>query len=174
MKSGNAIVLAIQPRVLLVLVGCNAATSEVGQTKFHAEAKDDGRYPPAVEYPAAIHFPTDLEPETTALAPTELVHGSGAQVTETSPTKSPDISGGQDWAGDLTAQMESAFPTRTKSREVQPGAQSDDEPVQPGSVPDAGADESLTILNFQRSKLENMADMLRQTLRKSNFVVQEY
>jgi len=167
MKSGNAIVLAIQPRLLLVLVGCNAATGEVGQTKFHAEAKDDARYPPAMQYPTAIHFPTDLEPEATTPPPTDLAHGSG-QVEEASPANSPP----QVWAGDFAVQMDSAFPTRTKSRELQAGAHSDDEPEQAGSVSEA--DECLKILNFQRSKLENMADMLRKTLRKSNFVVQEH
>jgi len=43
MKSGSAIVLAIQPRLLLVLVGCNAAGGEARQTRFHAESQ--GRRP---------------------------------------------------------------------------------------------------------------------------------
>jgi len=124
-----------------------------------------------MQYPTAIHFPTDLEPEATTLPPTNLVHGSG-QAEDASPANSPPISDGQVWAGDFAVQMDSAFPTRTKSRELQAGAHSDDEPEQAGSVTDA--DECLKILNFQRSKLDNMADMLRKTLRKSNFVVQEH
>jgi hypothetical protein len=167
MKSGNAIVILIQPRLLLVLVGCNAAASDVGQTRFHAEAKDDARYPPEMEYPSAIHFPTDLEPDATALSPVDPLHGSG----QTSPAKSPQVDDTQVWAGELAAQTDSA---RARSGEVQPVAHSDAEPEGAGSVAETDADECLKILNFQRTKLENMADMLRETLRRSSFVVQEY
>jgi hypothetical protein len=174
MKSGNAIVLLIQPRLLLVLVGCNAATSDVGQTKFHAEAKDDARYPPEMEYPSAIHFPTEYEPEATTLSPADLLH-SPSQGPDTNSAKSPQMDGTQVWASELSAQGHSTSPTRTKSAESQRGARSEDEREQGGSAEaDADADECLKILNFQRTKLENMADMLRETLRRSSFVVQEY
>jgi len=170
MKSGNAIVLLIQPRLLLVLVGCNASSSDVGQTRFHAEAKDDARYPPEMDYPSAIHFPTDLEPDATALSPADPLHDLG-QAADASSAKSPQMEGTQVWAGELTAQMDSTFPTRP---DAQPGAYSDDEQDHAGSVAEADADECLKILNFQRTKLENMADMLRGTLRRSSFIVQEY
>jgi hypothetical protein len=172
MKSGNAIVLLIQPRLLLVLVGCNAASGDVGQTRFHAEAKDDARYPPEMEYPGAIHFPTNLEPEATALSPTDLLQGSGSA--DASPAKSPQMDGTQVWAGEFTTPMDSAFKGRATSGEVPPVTPSDDEVAEAGSAAEADAEECLKILNFQRTKVENMADMLRDTLRTSTFVVQDH
>jgi hypothetical protein len=160
MKSGNAIALLIQPRLLLVLVGCNAAAGDGGQTRFHAEAKDDARYPPETGYPSAIHFPTDLEPDATALSPAEPLHGSG----QASPAKSPHMGGTNVWAGELAAQMDSVG--------TQAGTHSDDE-LEPAEA-DVDAEENLKILNFQRTKVENMAHMLRETLRTSSFIVQDF
>jgi hypothetical protein len=175
MQSGNAIVLAIQPRLLLVLVGCNSTANEVGQTRFHAEPKGEARYPPLVNYPTAIHFLTDLEPDAAPLS-AELVHSSGH--VESSPARSSHTNGSnqQVSAEDFQSQLESELPDLTKGQSFQSGADSDDEPEQGMStVAESFTEpgESLKILNFQRSKLDNMANMLRQTLRKSAFFVRE-
>jgi hypothetical protein len=164
MKSGNIIVRAVQPCLLLVLVGCNDIPHELGDPKnqFHAEAKGDPRYPPLHNNPNQVVFkgPKSLSAEEP--------HG------EASGNEGAEDDGRMVHSELQQSQVENgneghtSHPgTGTHSPQNASESPRDDE----SSTEDS--EQAIAIMSLQRSKLDSMVNWLRKQLSDRNFVFRE-
>lgn len=164
MRSGNIIVRAVQPCLLLVLVGCNHIPHEVGdpRTQFHAEAKGDSRYP-ALQYNSNQVVFKDLK----SLSPNEhLGEALGNEATEDEGrTTHSNVHQSQAENGD-ESNKDHLGPYAQSPLQISESSRNDD------SSPDEN-DQAMAILALQRSKLDSMVGWLQKQLNERNFVFRE-
>jgi hypothetical protein len=132
--SGVIIVRAIQPCLLLALVGGSpprdASSPDLStEPKFTAEASGDARYPPLLNYPRTINFNPSRTPTSGDTSPVSR-EDSGVEV-----------------------------------------AENDDLEEAVGGEPVVDVPLATSVLHMQRTKLDSMADWLKDELWQANFIV---
>ncbi|KAF2670634.1 hypothetical protein BT63DRAFT_243632 [Microthyrium microscopicum] len=138
-QKGNIIVYAIQPRLLLVLVGAKTPPSNSTEVEFIHEAKGEARYPPRSDEPH-LHVLDFSSPEMDlpATPPAQFGNQIDTQLDPGSQGQSP-----------------SATPPYEEPNPMSISQQSLNIPIE---------QQHLGILHLQRSKLERMADHLAKEM----------
>lgn len=175
MTSGNILVRAVQPCLLLVLVGCNDQPNELGDfiNRFHAEAAGDARYPSA---PPVI----SIEFSKSSLSSSSKGSDSGndsktnEQDTQSSPAGSDNVedengSDGQEskegTKSDVAQTLVGSPGSAERSILQNTSAES--------STVGGGQNQSLAILHLQRTKLDNMVKWFQAQLEHHQFIFRE-
>jgi hypothetical protein len=161
MTSGNIIMRAIQPCLLLALVGYINRPHEEGDMKnrFHAEAQAQPRYPAPEDLPSLIDFANIKS--SNGLPAEQVVEG------ERDVMQSDEQEQHIETAGDSHSSKPGTG-TQSPNNHV-----SSSNAVEEQGSSSTEEDHALEILNLQRSKLDNMVEWLQKRLNQHNFIFRE-
>jgi hypothetical protein len=151
--SGNVLIRAVQPCLLLVLVGCKPKSTRSKPEQFTSEAKGDARYPAILDAPPpVIDFSANIfdDDDDEELSPTTL------SATRASSTYKAKSSNSSDHQGQRSP---------TDENEEDLDANLDDK--------EAEEQQSADLLYLQRDKLDAMADWLAARLSEKEFRMKE-
>jgi hypothetical protein len=158
MRSGTIIARAVQPCLLLILVGHSNNPHNEGDiaNRFHVEVKGDSRYPPSQALPDTMSFEESVPDESIGK---EQDQGDV-------PRPNGDQSNGSQ-ASQHSSKPGTGTHSPQSSEQTSIPAQEHDK-IQ---VEDDG--QAAAILHIQRLKLDSMVDWLAQQLKKHDFVFTE-
>jgi hypothetical protein len=167
MPSGNIIARAIQPSLILAVVGnVPSRVNPDSRMKFHVEAKGDPRYPILEEIPE--HTLADLYDQPKQLSdrrPVSIEGNEPATQTNTQQSEQETHSESQS----------SKSGTGTQTPIITDEVVDEEEGTVPRTPPTGlSPQEKLDIiLNFQRIKLDQVVDALQDKFRQHSFVFKE-
>jgi hypothetical protein len=160
---GNVMARAIQPCLLLVLVGCKLAVKDDKPGNVIAEAKGEAPYFPTDDPPAVIYF--DSDPSDEQDAPDNALAGQ-IQGYESEQQNGDGPAPAPLQADQIDTNLKASMPqTTTSSHES--GEFADEEDYE------SNEEQSAAILHLQRAKLDDMSDWLTAELLSKHLVMTE-
>jgi hypothetical protein len=167
MPSGNIIARAIQPNLLLAVVGSVPPRGDPDFTmKFYVEAKGDERYPTPGEIPG--HTLGDLYDQPSLQSDHQAMSPEGSEPVNQSNTQQSEQ---ETHSEGQSSKSGTGTQTPINVDEV-----AEEEPAtDPRTSPTGLSDQEKhdIILNFQRIKLDQVVDALQDQFRRHNFVFKE-